>query len=88
MLLAEIATALVSRWFGYRLGLKAFRVEVQMLAILVALSGSCLLIMKSTSAIAGLHPLVQLLGAGAVVTAILAPLLLRQLLPLIRGVRR
>lgn len=88
VLLAEIATAMVSRWFGYRLGLKAFRVEVQMLMTLVALSGSCLLIMKSTSAIAGLHPLVQLLGAGAVVTAILAPLLVRQLWPLIRGARR
>lgn len=84
VLISELFTAMVSLYLGRRLGLKNLRVEAAMLAMLLFTSGLCLLLMRSFEAWAHLHPALQLLLLGVLVTAMFMPLFLKLLHPILK----
>ncbi|MFP8833738.1 oligosaccharide flippase family protein [Hydrogenophaga sp. XSHU_21] len=81
---SDIATAMLSRWLGYRLGLKAFRAEAALLAALLLLSMACLSALHFIKPLAELHPLLRLALIGTFVTLVFLPFLVKHLLPMLR----
>jgi O-antigen/teichoic acid export membrane protein len=84
VLASEILTLAVSRYLGWQLGLKSMRIEGGMFAMLVFASGLGLLLVYKFPPVVALHPALQLLVLGVLMTALFAPLFLRTLVPLIR----
>lgn len=84
VLASEVVTAATSRWFGYRLGLKAFKVEALLLLTVLLLAGCCLAALRWIEPLAALHPLLRLAIIGVVVTLVFLPLLTKHLLPMLR----
>ena len=84
VLLSEVLSVVVSRYLGWRLGLKNLRVEAAMLAMLILVSGLGLLLVQEFEPMAGLHPALQLLVLGMLTTVLFAPLFLKVLYPLFK----
>jgi O-antigen/teichoic acid export membrane protein len=84
VLASELISVVVSRYLGWRLGLKNLRVELAMLAMLVSVSSLCLLLVHYFEPMASLHPALQLLVLGVLVTMAFAPLFLKVIYPVIR----
>ena len=84
VVLSELFSLIISRYLGWRLGLKNLRVEFTMLAMLVVSSGLCLFLIRRFEPMATLHPAMQLLFLFVIVTALFSPLFLKVIYPLIR----
>lgn len=84
VLVSELVCVLVSCYMGWRLGLKNLRVELAMLSMLLVPSAFGLLVLQKFEPVAGLHPMLQLLVLGLLVTSLFAPLFVKVLLPLFR----
>ena len=83
VLTSELIATFVSRYLGWRLGLKSLRFEAMMLAMLICSAGLCFLLMYGYVPIENLHPALQLLLLGTIVTVLFIPLFLKFLYPLI-----
>lgn len=84
VLLSELLSALVTRYLGWRLGLKNFRIEGAMLLMLAMASSLGLFLIYHFEPVAVLHPLWQLVVLGVLVSAMFAPLLMKLLYPLVK----
>lgn len=84
VLASEIITLIVSRYLGWRLGLKNLRVETVMLSMLIFSSGLGLLLIHRFEPFVHLHPALQLLMLGTLTTILFAPLFLKAIYPLLR----
>ena len=84
VLMSEIITVFISRYLGWRLGLKNLRVEFAMFAVLIFSSGLCLLLVHNFQPMKNLHPAFQLLVLGILTTVLFSPLFLSVLYPLFR----
>jgi O-antigen/teichoic acid export membrane protein len=81
VLASEIITVIISRYFGWQLGLKNLRIESAMFGMLIFSSGLCLLLLHKFQFMAKLHPALQLLVLGILVTALFAPLFAKVIYP-------
>lgn len=84
VLASELMTFAVSRYLGWRLGLKSMRAEASMLLMLLACSAAGLLLVRDFSPVAALHPLAQLIVLGVVTSLAFAPFIIKLVVPLIR----
>lgn len=84
VLVSELVTFGVSRYLGWRLGLRSLRAEVVMLIMLVACSATGLLLVHSFGPVAGMHPATQLLVLGVLTTMAFAPFFFKLVYPLLR----
>lgn len=84
VLLSEMLSVAASRYLGWRLGLKNLRVEAAMLVMLVFSSGLGLLLVRDFPPVADLHPALQLVVLGVMISVLFAPLFLKVLLPIFR----
>lgn len=84
VLVSELISAFVTRYLGWRLGLKNLRIESAMLLMLVGSSSLGLFLMHHFEPMVKLHPLLQLVVLGVLVTALFAPLFVKVLYPFIR----
>lgn len=84
VLASEVVTAGASRWLGYRLGLREFRIEGLMLGALLLVSIACLAGLRFIEPLASLHPLLRLTVVGLFVSLLFSPLLAKYLLPVLR----
>ncbi len=83
VLASELITVCVSRYLAWQLGLRSFKGELGMLAMLISCSAFCLALLHYVEALATLHPALQLLLLGVVVTAWFMPLFLRVFRPIV-----
>lgn len=84
VLLSEVATLGVGRYLGARIGLRNVKVEATMLALLAGSSALGLWLVRGLEPVARLHPALQLLVLGMLVTALFAPAFLKVVLPILR----
>lgn len=84
VLASELITFAVSRYLGWRLGLKSMRAEASMLVMLLACSAAGLLLVRDFGPVAGLHPLIQLVILGILTSLAFAPFVIKQVVPLLK----
>lgn len=84
VLISELITAVVSRYLGWKLGLTSIRFEAVMLVMLLLVSGLGLFLIHGVEVIARLHPALQLVVLGVLVTACFMPLFLKVFLPILK----
>ncbi|MCB2017479.1 MAG: oligosaccharide flippase family protein [Hydrogenophaga sp.] len=84
VLMSEVVTTVVSRYLGWKLGLKRLGIETTMFAMLVVTSAIALLPLYLFEPVENMHPALQLLVLGALTTLLFAPLLVKELLPLFK----
>lgn len=84
VLLSELVAALVTQLLGWRLDLRNLRVEAAMFVMLVCGSGLGLWLVHRFEPMASLHPALQLVLLGMLVTASFAPMFLKVLYPIIK----
>ncbi len=83
VLASELITVGVSRYLAWQLGLKRLRGELVMLAMLLSCSAFCLALLHYVEPLANLHPALQLLLLGVVVTAWFTPSFLTVFRPIV-----
>ncbi len=84
VLTSELVTFGVSRYLGWRLGLRSIRAETFMFIMLAACSATGLFLVRSFGPVAGLHPAAQLLVLGLLTTLAFAPFFVKLVYPLLR----
>lgn len=84
VLASEMIAFGVSRYLGWRLGLRSSRAETAMLIMLVVCSATGLFLVHSFEPMAGLHPAAQLLVLGVLTTLAFSPFFVKQVYPLLR----
>ena len=84
VLVSELATFAMSRYLGWRLGLRSLRPETTMLIMLAVCSAAGVSLVQRFGPVAGLHPATQLLVLGALTTLAFAPFFFKLVYPLLR----
>lgn len=84
VLASDMITACVSRYLGWRLGLRKLGLELGMLAMLLGSVGLCLALTYIAPPIANAHPAWRLMILGVVVTTLFIPLFLKLIYPIIK----
>jgi O-antigen/teichoic acid export membrane protein len=84
VLASELITFAVSRYLGWRLGLRGLRAESVMLVMLAACSAGGLFLLRLSGAAAAMHPALQLLVLGVLTTLAFAPFFVKYVYPLLR----
>lgn len=84
VLVSELITFAVSRYLGWRLGLKSMRAEGSMLIMLLACAAAGLLLVRDFGPVAELHPLAQLIVLGVLTSLAFAPFIIKLVIPLLK----
>lgn len=85
VVLCELLAALTSVLIARRLELRSIVAETLALVALLATLATCHLLFRYVDAIGRLHPLLQLILLGTLITLLFSPFLLRQLRPFVRS---
>lgn len=84
VLVSELAAMVLSRYYGWRLGLKSFSTEISMLLTLIASAGLGLAAAHLMESSTSWHPALRLVAVSLLVTLCFSPLLVKVLYPLAR----
>lgn len=84
VLVSELATFGVSRYLGWRLGLRSLREEMVMLVMLAVCSAAGVFMVQHFGPVARLHPIAQLLVLGLLTTLAFAPFFVKLVYPLLK----
>jgi O-antigen/teichoic acid export membrane protein len=84
LVISEVIRVCVVYYLGSRLGLLNLRIDITMLAILVITSAFGLWLVHSFEPVVNLHPVLQLLLLGIIITLFFTPLFIKILWPILK----
>jgi O-antigen/teichoic acid export membrane protein len=84
LVISEVIKLCVVYYLGSRLGLLNLRIDITMLAMLVITSAFGLWLVRGFEPVVNLHPVLQLLLLGIIITLFFTPLFIKILLPILK----